>query len=277
VLYFEDENDIEEDDTEDLVSNLERLSNKEAGVFTCKLDDNMPEEHLRSYREEFPSCVTEYMAERYAQGLFARHLKDCYKGELYVLGEPDLKPYDICYLNDASISMTGPIEVEQVEHVFNRDFGFISIITPDLCVDVNDYYNASATELMGASLAYTFGLDDLDTSMSMAALSSPLSMLGWAAGVKLSLWTQDGVPVISTPLVFEGKPFVSVTLGPKIASLFLSLHGRWRQYWDDLHTSWNKFDIAESMFDTGLDWNESIIGWIGSDGATPEVLSATEE
>lgn len=272
VLYFGDENDIEEDDIEELVSNLEQLSRGEEGLMACQLDENMPEEYIRSYREEFPSCVTDDMARRYIQGLFARLLRDSYKGDLIVLGEPTLKPYDVCYLNDSSINMTGPIEVEQVEHIFNRDNGFISIITPDLCLDINDFYSASTTDLTAASMAYTFGLDNPDTAIALGALASPLGVLAWAGGVKLIKHTQDGVPVIATPLVLNGKPMISVALGQKSGSLMFKWHGQWKQYWDDFSNAWNKFDFAETMFHEGLDSQESFFGFFGAklDDSIPE-------
>jgi len=179
-----------------------------------------------------------------------------------------------CYLNDSSINMTGPIEVEQVEHIFNRDSGYISIITPDLCVDINDYYSCTNMDLVGASLAYTFGLDNADTAVDMAMLASPLGFLAWTAGVKFLKWTQEGVPVITSPLVLEGKPFMSVSLGQKRSSMFFNLHGRWRQYWDDLSNAWDKFDMAESMFDSNLSWQESIIGFIGNGNADQSIPEA---
>lgn len=272
VLYFGDENDIEEDDVEDLVSNLEQLSRGQEGLMACQLDENMPEEYIRSYREEFPSCVTDDMARRYIQGLFARLLRDSYQGELIVLGEPTLKPYDVCYLNDSSINMTGPVEVEQVEHIFNRENGFISIITPDLCLDINDFYSATTLDVTAASMAYTFGLDNPDTAIPLGVLASPLVTLGWMAGVKLIQYTQDGVPVIATPLILNGKPLVSVTMGQKQGSLLLKWHGQWKQYKDDLSNAWNKFDLSETIFQEGLDVQESFFGFFGAglDDSIPE-------
>lgn len=257
VLFFENENDIEEDDSENLAENIEELARKDSGRLACKLDDNLPEEHIRSYTKEFPSCVTSDMAKRYIQGLFARHLRDAYKGELIVLGEAKLKPYDICYLNDTSINMTGPIEVEAVTHIFNRDHGFISIVTPDLCVDINDYYSVSVFDLAAAAHA-AMHLDDLNAVPVIGSIASNMSYLGLAASVKFMQWTQDGVPVISTPLTLGGKPFMSVAMGQKNSSLFYTWGGQWNQHWDDVKSGWEKFDLAENLMDTSRSWQESI-------------------
>ena len=273
VLYFEDEEQAEESDAVEHQNNIKSLELNQEGVFSCKLDDNIPEEYLRSYREEFPSCVTTFMAKRYVQGLFARLLRDAYKGELCVLGEPTLKPYDICFVNDMSINMTGPIEVEAVEHIINREHGFISIITPDLCVDINDMYSASVFDLTGAALAYTFGLKDPDTASALSFLAGPIGFLAVMGGVKFLNWMQEGTPVVTTPLTLEGKPFMSVTLGQKRSSFVLSLHGKWRQYWDDLEVAWNKFDIAESIFDSSIGFQETLAGLftVEADESIPEI------
>lgn len=257
VLYFDDENKIQEQDSDSLLEYINQLVHKGAATEACKLDDNLPEKHIRSYTREFPSCITRDMAKRYIQGLFARHLRDAYKGELIVLGEPTLKPYDIAFLSDTSIDMHGPIEVEAVTHIFNRDNGFISIITPDLCVDINDYYSATVFDLAGAAHS-ALHLDSLNAAPVLGTAVSAISYLALAGAVKFMQWTQDGVPVITSPLTLAGKPFMSVAIGYENASLFSCWGGQWRQKWDDFETGWRKFDLAETLFDTSLSWREQI-------------------
>jgi len=263
ILFFTDEDDIQEQYAEDLIKSIQSLGSKQEGVFSVKLDENILESSLRSYREEFPSCVTVDMARRYAQGIFARHLRDAYKGELIVLGKETLKPYDICYLNDASINMTGPIEVEAVTHVFNRDNGFISIITPDLCVDVNDMFSTTVFDVAAAGYSSVWSWNDA-LNPPAAILSSIAGFLAMSAGVKLSMWTQDGDPVVPTPLTLGGKPFMSVSLGPNQSSLFLNFYGKWVQYWDDLEDAWHKFDIAEEIFDKRVGFRTKILSMLGT-------------
>ena len=47
-----------------------------------------------------------------------RSLRDLYQGEIVITGESAMKPYD--GYND----MAGPIEVEQVIHIFSQEKGF---------------------------------------------------------------------------------------------------------------------------------------------------------
>lgn len=271
VLYFDNENDAQEDDAEDISNNIQAMQRGEKGVFSCKLDDNIPEQYIRSYREEFPSCVTEFMAKRYAQGLFARLMRDAYRGEFIVLGEPTLKPYDICYINDTSIGMSGPVEVEAVEHILNRDQGWISIVTPDLCLDVNDFYSASVFDVTGAALSNLWGGLDETFATLATSLITPIGYLAIAGGVKFMTLMQEGSPVVATPLTLEGKPFISVGMGAERSSLILQQQGKWRQYWDDLNQAWDDLDIAEEIFELGLNMNESLYGLLSNDVSITEV------
>jgi len=53
------------------------------------------------------------MARRYALGFLLRNLKRCYKGDLTIIGNPRIKPYDVVFVMDSESEMTGPIEVRQ--------------------------------------------------------------------------------------------------------------------------------------------------------------------
>lgn len=65
-------------------------------------------------------------------------LKDIYMGELVVLGDPDIRPHDLVYLADVYERMYGMFEVEQVVHHFTPEMGFITSITPNALVTIND-------------------------------------------------------------------------------------------------------------------------------------------
>lgn len=73
-----------------------------------------------------------------AQSTVRDYLKDMYQGELLVMGDPSVKPYDAMYLWDAETEMFGTCEVKQVVHHFSHDTGFVTSISPDLCVAVAD-------------------------------------------------------------------------------------------------------------------------------------------
>lgn len=66
-------------------------------------------------------------------------LKDMYRGELVVIGDPTIKPHDAMYIGDVYNEMFGTCFVEQVIHTFSAETGFITSITPDAAVTVQDH------------------------------------------------------------------------------------------------------------------------------------------
>jgi hypothetical protein len=68
------------------------------------------------------------------------------QGELVITGEPSMKPYDQVFLYDSYNDMSGPIEVEQVTHIFSQETGFVTVITPDLVVQTNEYLSMSLVD-----------------------------------------------------------------------------------------------------------------------------------
>jgi hypothetical protein len=85
----------------------------------------------------------ERVAERVARAALRDFLKDMYQGEILVIGDPTVKPYDLVDLADVKNQMTGIFEVKEVVHHFSEKTGFITTITPDLCV-VNEDHSALA-------------------------------------------------------------------------------------------------------------------------------------
>jgi LysM repeat protein len=65
------------------------------------------------------------------------YMKDMYQGELTVMGDPTVKPYDRIYINDAYADINGLAEVKRVVHHFSMETGFVSNITPD-CISIID-------------------------------------------------------------------------------------------------------------------------------------------
>ncbi len=80
----------------------------------------------------------ELMAKRVALAHLKESLKDIYSGELIVIGSPDIRPHDLVYLADVYERMYGMFEVEQVVHHFTPNMGFITSITPNALVTIND-------------------------------------------------------------------------------------------------------------------------------------------
>lgn len=88
-------------------------------------------------KQAFDFWTSEDQARMYAYSAVKENMKDMYQGSLVVLGDPSLKPHDMCYLGDQINDMTGNFQVKDVTHSFSLETGFISTITPDAVV-VND-------------------------------------------------------------------------------------------------------------------------------------------
>ena len=80
----------------------------------------------------------ELTARRVALSHLKESLKDIYGGEIIVIGNADIRPHDIVYLADVYERMYGIFEVEQVVHHFTPETGFVTSITPNAFVTVND-------------------------------------------------------------------------------------------------------------------------------------------
>ena len=83
-----------------------------------------------------------FTQERYAEitaaSALKNYMKDMYQGELIVLGDPTVKPYDKMYIDDKFVDMNGIAEVKRVVHHFSAETGFITCITPDCAVVIDD-------------------------------------------------------------------------------------------------------------------------------------------
>jgi len=97
-----------------------------------------PLQTARGFTKAASGVPDEMSAKRIALSHLRDSVKDIYGGELIVTGNPDIRPYDLVYLSDVYERMYGIFEVEQVVHHFTPEMGFITSITPNALVTVND-------------------------------------------------------------------------------------------------------------------------------------------
>lgn len=86
----------------------------------------------------FYSVFSERDAYDYAHGVLANEAREMYNGRLTIIGNPDIKPYDIVFLHDEKNCMFGPFEVASVTHIMSKHTGFTTEIRPHMCVWTND-------------------------------------------------------------------------------------------------------------------------------------------
>jgi hypothetical protein len=230
-------------------------------TWTEKFDGALPDEEIREMFAQYANCENEMMAARYSKALLADSIKDTYKGELVIIGNPDIKPYDIVYVMDTYSNMVGPIEVEQVTHVFSQETGFITEIVPDLFCTINGWTSMTMMDVMGMviegsvnSLAATdanpiIGAVDRSSllrkeikgaGVAIAAgaivLGGPLSLAVAGAGAvaagifmsnKLVDFSSSAHAILLNPLVHNGRPLMAGLPIAKLDNSWKVLNGQW--------------------------------------------------
>lgn len=82
--------------------------------------------------------TSEKQAMYYGISALRDYMKDMYKGNLVVLGDPTVKPHDICFMQDSMYDMNGNFQVKAVTHHFSHDTGFITSVEPDVMAVSDD-------------------------------------------------------------------------------------------------------------------------------------------
>jgi hypothetical protein len=118
---------------------------------------------IAKYAQGEPDEIT---ARRVALAHLKESLKDLYGGEIIIVGNADIRPHDLVYLADVYERMYGIFEVEQVVHHFTPENGFVTSITPNAFVTVND----PARWFMSSWISSHFSMQNLrnDTRLLLA-------------------------------------------------------------------------------------------------------------
>lgn len=125
---------------------------------TYTANDSIPNYHLKALdttpmiiqpNENVISGQPNQMAYAYAQSFMREEVGKMYRGDLVIMGLPEIEPFDVVVLNDPWNSMVGPIEVDSVIHSFSQESGYITIIRPRALVAPNDQVTAPALVGLG--------------------------------------------------------------------------------------------------------------------------------
>ncbi len=125
----------------------------------------------------YPNCKGYNMAMRYGMGGLMYQMRDMYRGEIITIGNPRIRPWDICILQDTYNDMVGPVEVEQVVHSFSYNTGFITEIKPSAVVIGNEI---SSYPVLTAMKIFSLAVRDIEKTndLSLNGLSAiPTSVI----------------------------------------------------------------------------------------------------
>ena len=97
--------------------------------------------------------VNKALAERITGNTLRETLKNMYLGEICVIGDPSVKPYDRISITDSYEDMVGQMEVEAVVYSMNFNTGFTTTIYPDLIVRMDDQLEPAVQSIAGNIVA----------------------------------------------------------------------------------------------------------------------------
>jgi endonuclease YncB( thermonuclease family) len=126
--------------------------------------------------------TSEKQAMYYGMSALRDYIKDMYQGELVVMGDPTIKPHDICYMNDIMYDMNGQFLVKAVTHHFSQETGFITSVQPDAhtvnddmaMIAMGDWLAAFAGKAISFSLGFTVGAKALKKAISSSVMSKAI-------------------------------------------------------------------------------------------------------
>ena len=95
--------------------------------------------------------VNKSLAWRVTANTLRDSVKDMYQGDVCVLGDPSVKPYDRVYIHDTYEDMMGMFEVEAVIHNMSAETGFTTSVMPDVIARHEDTFESSVQSLMNTA------------------------------------------------------------------------------------------------------------------------------
>jgi hypothetical protein len=116
----------------------------------------------------------------YQQTFLHEEVAKMYRGEIVLLGNPEIEPFDVLALSDPSMGLTGNVEVDSVIHSFNQETGYITIVRPRAIVIINDSLMAS---LGSAVMDFLGQASNIVYGYAASVINTPRDTAGTAGAV----------------------------------------------------------------------------------------------
>ncbi|SFJ66079.1 Mannosyl-glycoprotein endo-beta-N-acetylglucosaminidase [Paenibacillus sp. UNC496MF] len=202
----------------------------------------------------------EWTAIKIAAAGLRDYVKQMYDGYLTVMGDPSVKPYDICYFNDTFNNMSGPIEVREVNHLLNFETGYITMIKPDAVVVNSDRHVMTMLQGLTHTAAYMIMSYTLRAVLRNMGYKGAFPVMNaiWSVvkrryeamkgkfdatkvGSKLMEWTTAAGEELSKPRTIETKNY-RVEIDPVTKEV-----RRYDPVTDEMKNRWTKSGILKDM------------------------------
>lgn len=128
VLFFEDNEERQEGDTEDY---------KE---FKMTMDDNLNFWEYRYKTISMPGTHGKYSSFMYGTTALRLEAEKMYGGKILLTGNPHIKAGDFIYIDDEINKMQGILKIRECIHTFSADDGYVTEITPGLYVEAGSFF-----------------------------------------------------------------------------------------------------------------------------------------
>ena len=130
-----------------------KIKEDEEDAFIQAVDDDVPDRYIRPFSYTSKNLQdnassggrANELKGLYAFSILIEKLNEMYRGEIAILGEPDIMPFDAVVLDDRINQLYGTFEVASVTHRFTQSEGFITFIEPHFQCRVSDAALAAAT------------------------------------------------------------------------------------------------------------------------------------
>lgn len=190
-------------------------------------DDDLWPERIREITVQEQNAGDIITAWTYGLGNLHNEMRKMYTGDLTILGDPSIKPYDIIFMSDYYTDMFGPIEVERVTHQFSPDTGFTTTISPNLLCYVSNVMSVGNTILAGSYYdAYTKKIVDTRAKVAFFTFGQ---LDGIVSRLQFSITRGSKSrrePIAFSPLIYAGRPYIAGLEGLRPTSWYESFLGK---------------------------------------------------
>jgi hypothetical protein len=175
----------------------------------------------------------------YAQTFLREEVGKMYRGEIVLLGTPEIEPFDVLVLNDPTVGISGPVEVESVIHSFSQENGYITIVRPRALVTMNDRMTISILtglkDLWSEAWSYSDSINEKGILPVPGVNVDPAALM--ATSVASLYWVLGGEPTANTilisPLTRFNRPWLGGVQGWKVTDIYGYLEDRKTRFWED--------------------------------------------
>jgi murein DD-endopeptidase MepM/ murein hydrolase activator NlpD len=162
-----------------------------------------------------------------------------------------------CYVFDDYNDMIGPIEIEQVTHVFDQDQGFRTEIKPNMLVHASEFSILHSCEAMGVVMEGVvrkwWGHRFLAPVANV--IGQGFGLFGGFLATKVLNYTQLSCPMIMTPMMHHGRIFAGGIPTRKLPlSVWRTIMGDWSPANDASYADWKQsvYDDVSSALGTAF-------------------------